>query len=133
MKILALDVGEKRIGVAATDDSGIIARPLFSVSVDHEILTNLGKVVDEEHPEKIILGIPRHQSGEEGMLAEQIREFAKVVEHEFNVQIDFEDESGTSIEAERRLSAQGLNPMEIKENVDAEAAAVILESYLART
>lgn len=132
MKCLALDIGEKRIGLAVCDESGIVVSPLKYLLVGHDILTNLGSVIASENPKKVIFGIPRHASGEEAVFAEQIREFAKVVHHEYNIEVDFEDESGTTIEAEKRLAESGKNLQEIKELVDSESACVILESYLAR-
>lgn len=133
MKYLALDIGEARIGVAASDEDGIITRPLLALSVDHELMERLGKVIDEEKPQKVIFGIPRHASGQEAVVAEEIREFAKGVSLEYNVEVDFEDESATSIEAEKRLKESGKSISEIKKLIDAEAAAIILEAYLART
>lgn len=132
MKFLSLDVGEARVGVAVSDESGIVVRPLCYLLVGHKLMTDLGKLVVEEKPQTIIFGIPRHQSGEEGAMASQIRDFAQVVRHEYNVLVDFEDESATTVEAIARLKAQKVPREKMKELVDAEAAAVILESYLAR-
>lgn len=132
MKYISLDIGEKRVGVATSDDSGIIASPHSVISVSESFLEDLGKIIKLESPDKVVLGLPRHQNGQESKEAEHIREFAKVIQHEYNVEVDFEDESATSIEAERRLKERGLTPLEIKKQVDAEAAAVILEGYLAR-
>lgn len=131
MKYLALDIGEKRIGVAVSDEEGIIARPLLTLSVSPSLMTKLGEIIDKEKPAKIILGLPRHQNGEVSEVAKDIRKFATGIKHEYNVEVDFEDESGTSVEAGRRLREKGLNPFEIKEKVDSEAATIILESYLA--
>jgi putative Holliday junction resolvase len=131
MKYLALDMGEKRIGVAVTDEEGIIARPLLTIPNSPALMSDLGKIIKEEAPARIILGIPRHMSGDESQKATQIREFAKGIEHEFGVEIDFQDETASSIEAEKRLTERGTKGEEMKKSVDAEAAAVILEDYLA--
>lgn len=133
MKYIAVDIGEKRIGLAVSDESGIIARPLFSIETNNSIFAKFGAVIREEKPDLVIFGLPRHESGEESKAASQIREFAKGIHFEFGVDIDFEDESGTSLEAEKRLKQRGLSVEEIKKEVDAEAAAVILESYLRRS
>lgn len=132
MKYLALDVGEKRIGIARSDDSGIIATPLSVVEVDEAVLANLGKIIEEEQPDCIIFGIPRHADGNESKFAKDIREFAKNVKHEFGVRVDFEDEYGSTKIAEERLREAGKSPREIKKYDDAFAAEVILESYLKR-
>lgn len=131
MKYLALDMGEKRIGVAVTDEGGIIARPLQTLQVSENLMSQIGKVIAEESPEKIILGLPRHMNGDESTAVPGIRDFAKGLKHEFGIEIDFQDETVSSIEAERRLKDRGVEKEKIKEMVDAEAAAVILEDYLA--
>lgn len=133
MKYLALDLGEKRIGVAKSDDSGIIAIPLGVVQVDGKTMENLGAIVKEEKPDKIIFGIPRHANGEESGFAKNVRDFAEGIKHEYNVKVDFEDEFGTTIEAADRMRKSGVSERDIRKSDDAFAAQVILESYLART
>lgn len=130
MKYLALDFGEKRIGVAVTDEEGIIARPLLTLEVSEMLMSDLGKVIEDECPKKVIFGIPRHMNGEEASSAIKIREFAEGVSHELGVEVDFQDETVSSIEAEKRLAESGIEKEKIKEKVDQEAAAVILEDYL---
>lgn len=132
MKYLALDVGEKRIGVAATDDAGIIASPLTTLATEDRFMEHLGEIVASQRPDMIIVGLPRHANGDLSDMATQIKELAKGIGHEYNVPVDFEDESGTTVEAEARMKERGIPPKEIKEKVDAEAAAIILEGYLAR-
>ncbi len=131
MKYLALDIGERRTGVAVTDAEGIIVRPLITLATENSFLERLGEVIDSEKPDMIIFGIPRHQSGDEGKAAKEIRELAKGVKHEYNIQVGFEDESGTTLLAEERMKEAGVAPKDMKTKVDAEAAVVILESYLA--
>ena len=133
MKYLALDIGQSKIGVATTDDSGIVATPKCYLETKNDLIHRLGEIIEQERPQRLIVGLPRHQSGEVNESAEQIKEFAKGLHHEYNLEVDFEDESGTTKIAEERLRAAGKSAREIKELVDAESAAVILESYLART
>lgn len=132
MKILALDIGEKRIGVARTDEAGIIAVPVGIIEVDEGLMENLGKIIHEEKPELIVLGMPRHSNGELSDFAKYIQEFGEVLRHEFGVKIDFEDEFGTTIEATRRLREVGVSGKQSRRLDDALAAEVILESYLRR-
>lgn len=133
MKLLALDIGEKKVGVAKSDENQIVVSPLPYIEIGHRLLGDLGKIIKEEEINKVVLGLPRHQSGDVAVFAEQIKEFAKVIEHEYNVLVEFEDESGTTIEATRRLKEAGKTESEIKELVDSESACVILESYLKRS
>jgi putative Holliday junction resolvase len=132
MKYLALDIGEVRVGVAVSDDSGIVATPLTFLHVGPKLMSELGELIQTEKPRVLVFGTPRHQNGEEGKMVPQIRAFAEVAKHEYNVEVEFEDESGTTLEAERRLAERKVSQDKYKELVDAEAAAVILESYLAR-
>lgn len=130
MKLLALDFGEKRIGVAVSDEEGIIARPLLTLQVAENLMAELGKIIDDEKPAKIVVGMPRHQSGDFGTHAENVKEFVKGIAHEFGIEVDTQDESLSSIEAEKRLREMGFDIKKVKEMVDAEAAAIILEDYL---
>jgi len=132
MKYLALDIGDKRTGVAISDDLGITVRPAAVIEVGELFLERLGEIIKNENPDILVVGVPRHQSGDESEKVEQIRKFAKILHHEYNLPVDFEDESATSVEAERRLKEKGMSLQEVKNNVDAEAAAIILEGYLAR-
>lgn len=131
MKYLSLDVGEKRIGVAVTDEEGIVARPLLTLAVGEELFTELGKIVQEEKPGSFVLGLPRHMSGELGDAVAQIRKLGEGLHHEFTLPVFYQDESLSSVEAEKRLRERGFDHKKIKEMVDAEAAAVILEDFLA--
>jgi putative holliday junction resolvase len=132
MKYISFDIGSERIGVAVSDESGIIARPLLTLAVEHDLFSKIGEIMEAEKPSVAIFGIPRHQSGDEAASAKHIREFAEGVSHEYSIDVDYEDESGTSIEAERRLKERGVDSRKMKEMVDAEAACVILASYLSR-
>jgi putative Holliday junction resolvase len=132
LKYIALDVGERRVGIAVTDDAGIIVRPLITLATENSFLERLGEVIEEEKPDKVVFGLPRHQNGDIGGMAKQIREIAKGVKHEYNIEVDFEDESGTTVMAEERMRDAGVALKDMKTKVDAEAATVILESYLAR-
>lgn len=120
------------MGLAVSDDSGIVVRPLITLATENSFMERLGEVIDQEKPEKIIFGLPRHQNGEAGEMIKKIRELAKGIKHEYNIPVDFEDESGTTLIAEDRMRDAGVAAKDMKTKVDAEAAVVILESYLAR-
>ncbi|MDD3679169.1 MAG: Holliday junction resolvase RuvX [Patescibacteria group bacterium] len=128
MKYLGLDIGEKKIGVAESE-SGILATPLPPLQMSEKFLFELGKIIEDRLPEKIIFGLPKHQDGSENQLAAEIRQLAEVVKGEFNVEVDFADEYGTTVEAERRLRVAGVNPRELSRYDDSMAAVVILEHY----
>jgi putative holliday junction resolvase len=131
VKYLAVDVGKKRVGLAVSDEEGIVTRPLLTINVTEKLVSEIGKAVLAEGPGEIVVGLPRHMSGDEGQEANNIRELGKILHHEFGLPVNFQDESLTSVEAEKRLRERGFNYKKVKEMVDAEAAAIILEDYLA--
>ena len=129
MRSLGLDIGERRIGVALSDPMGVSARPL-------EVLYDLDpdglRTYVQEKKEKgigiVVVGLPLTCKGEEGEQARITREYAKVLEGIEGIELVFWDERFSTREAERKLREAGRS-LKGKE-VDAEAAAVILQSYL---
>ena len=126
---LALDVGEKRIGVAVGDSGVRIAVPFETIEVDGKELERIARIVVDENADTIIVGYPRNQSGETTAQTAYVEEFAKNL-HDFASDIVFQDESLTSVLAEQRLQAQG--GTYTKGDIDAQAAAIILQDYLER-
>lgn len=124
---VGLDVGEKRIGVAVADTTVRIARPLATLSVDGTELEELEKIVREYTPRKLVLGYPRNQQGETTSQTHFVETFARLMES-FGMDVDFQDESLTSVMAEQRLKERG-KPFE-KGDIDAEAAVIILQDYV---
>lgn len=123
--ILCLDVGEARIGVAIGDLEMKIPLPYGAVLVDGSEMKEIALLVAENDVDTIVVGYPRNQSGEATKqtafvenFSESIKEFATVV---------FQDESLTSVAAEQRLKAS--KKAYTKEDIDAEAAAIILADY----
>lgn len=123
---ICLDVGEKRIGVALADSAVRIAIPYTTLEVDGEEIQAIAKLFVQEDAAAIVVGYPRNQQGEATAqteyvmeFAEQLKEFAKVI---------FQDESLTSVEAERRLGKR--RGGYTKGDIDAEAAAIILQDYI---
>lgn len=131
-KILSLDHGEKRVGVAISDEMKIIAIPLAVFDLDN-VKEDLKKIIEEEEIEKIVVGLPRKMDGDLGDQAVKVQKFVKELEESLNFkQIEFEDETASSIEAERRLKERGINLRENRGEIDKESAVIILESYLKR-
>lgn len=127
-QILALDVGERRIGVARGDTLVRIAVPLTTVVVDGRELDLIRRIIADERAEILVVGYPRNQSGDATAqtayvesVAAQLADAAKIV---------YQDESLTSVIAEQRLQQRG-KPYQ-KADIDAEAAAIILQDYLER-
>ncbi|MCX6811692.1 MAG: Holliday junction resolvase RuvX [Candidatus Berkelbacteria bacterium] len=120
MSLLALDLGEKRIGVAISR-SGIIAEPLATLSFNDKFLTELKNICQDEEVEKIIIGLPQSLSGKKNQQEEKIRKIAKEIEKKTKIEVLLFDESYTTKIAESIFG---------RERIDEEAASIILENYL---
>lgn len=127
---IALDIGEKRIGVAQADDEVRIAFPVCTLNVDGMEMQRLRDIVSEVRPSVLIVGYPRNQSGEatsQSRIVEASAESLKVL----NVPVVFQDESLTSVLAEEYLKRN--RKTYTKADIDMHAAAIILSDYLEQT
>ncbi len=125
---LALDVGEKRIGVAVGDDAVKIAVPFDTIEVDEgNAVERIARMVIDERVDTIVVGYPRNQSGEATAQTQFAEAFAAKLT-DIAPNIVFQDESLTSVLAEQRLKSYK-RPYS-KGDIDAQAAAIILQDYL---
>lgn len=124
---LALDVGEKRIGVAVADSDVQIAIPLETIEVDGREIERIARYVIDEKPDVVVIGYPRNQAGEPTAQTAFVEAFAEKLK-DIAPKIVFQDESLTSVLAEKQLQAYG-KPYS-KGDVDAQAAVLILQDYL---
>lgn len=129
MKIIGLDVGSKRIGVAKVDSSVRIAVPYGTVSVDGSELQQIASIARINDTNLFVLGLPRNSKGEETAQSQYVRDFAKKLK-EFipGAKISFQDESLTSVEAENRLKNRKKKYQ--KGEIDTEAATIILQDFI---
>ena len=125
--LVCLDVGEKRIGVAVADTAVRIAVAYDTVVVDGSELEAIAKIVVSERAEILVIGYPRNQSGEATAQTRYVEAFAKTLS-DIAPKIVFQDESLTSVIAEQRLISYK-RPY-AKGDIDAQAAAIILQDYL---
>lgn len=125
--LIALDVGEKRIGVAIADTAVRIAITHDTIEVDGHEIEAIAEIVIGEGATTIVVGYPRNQSGEPTAQTEYARDFADKLK-DLDAAIVFQDESLTSVLAEERLKSYG-RPYN-KGDIDAQAAAIILQDYL---
>ena len=124
---IALDVGEKRIGVALGDDGVRIAFPFDTVDVDGKEVERIIKILLDQNIDMVIIGYPRNQSGEATAQTAFVEAFAERLKEVAPPNV-FQDESLTSVLAEQRLKSYG-KPY-TKADIDAQAAALILQDYL---
>lgn len=125
--IVALDVGEKRIGVAVADTGVRIAVPLDTIEVDGREVTAIGEVLVRESAETLVVGYPRNQSGEATAQTAFVESFVARM-GDIADEVVYQDESLTSVLAEQQLKAY--NRPYSKGDIDARAAAIILQDYL---
>lgn len=125
--LVCLDVGEKRIGVAVADTSVRIAVAFDTIEVDGNELRKIAEIVVREGAKTIVVGYPRNQQGETTAQTSYVERFAtqlKTIAEE----VVFQDESLTSVMAENRLD--NMKKPYTKGDIDAQAAAIILEDYM---
>lgn len=131
MKLIGLDVGTKRIGVAKADSSTKIAVPDGFVNVNGQEFAEIARIARMYSTATFVIGLPRNNSGEETKQSMYARNFARQLAMSIpNARIYFEDESLTSVEAERRLKERKKKYQ--KGEIDAEAASIILQDFLER-
>ena len=131
-RLLGLDIGERRIGVAISDDVGLLATPYTAIqrrSQPQDIVTIL-RVAQEEMVGQIIVGMPLSLDGSVGPQAERTMAFYEALKVASPVPVKTWDERFSTVEAERLLRQVGVSPSRNKARVDASAAAVILQGYL---
>ena len=130
LKLMALDVGIKRIGIALADSFIKIAIPFTTVEVNDGVesaVEQIIEIISKEEIDILVVGLPRNQSGEETSQTAYTKEFVKNFEYSVD-KICFQDESLTSIQAEERLKSYG-KPYS-KGDIDMNAASIILQDYL---
>lgn len=132
MKVMAIDYGDARTGVAVSDMLGMI---VGFTTVIHEwnretAAEKVVQLVVQHKPERIVMGFPKNMDGTEGPRAQLYREFAALLQEKTGMEIILWDERRTTIEAHNILSASGKKMKKHKKNVDAVAASLILEGYL---
>ncbi len=132
MKVMALDYGDARTGVAISDETGSIVGSTMVIAAwnRENAAEKIAMLVKQHHPERLVMGFPKNMDGTEGPRAALYREFAALVQEKTNMEVILWDERRTTVEAHHILSANGKKTKKHKKNVDAVAASLILEGYL---
>jgi putative Holliday junction resolvase len=135
MRILALDYGERRIGAAVTDPTGILAQPLAAIERGAKrapVLDQIAALVRDYEVVRIVIGLPLHMDGRAGDQAAAAQRFGAEVAARTGVAVEYLDERWTTVEAERALGALGLRGARRRARVDSTAAAILLRTFLER-
>ncbi len=132
MRILALDHGTSRMGIAVSDPMKMIAQPLEMIPAEPfaAFLTRLKQLIREQEVELIVVGMPRNMDGSYGEAAARVRQFVAVLRESITVPMQTWDERLTSALAERYLTEGNVRGPKRRERVDKTAAALLLQSYL---
>ena len=133
MRVMGIDYGDARTGVAFSD---LLCSIVGSTTVIHsrnpeKTLDQLCQLIQEHEVTKIVMGLPKNMDGSEGPRAELCRSFAKQLEERCGMEVALWDERRTTVEAHNILSAHNYHGKKRKNTVDAVAASLILEGYLA--
>ena len=132
MRAVAIDLGKVRVGVAISDELGLLAhpRPFLSGSDTGRLIDQLIALAGEENIELFLVGLPRTLKGAEGPPARRARRFAEKLAERSQLPVELVDERLTTREASLRLSEQGLNARAQRLRIDSAAAAVLLQAWL---
>ena len=134
MRIMALDVGSKRIGVALSDPLKITAQGLqtFQRTTLEEDIKGLWQLIDEHEVSQLVVGLPKNMDGSIGFKAEEVQQFIADLTAERKTEVIWIDERLTTVSAERVLLEADVSRAKRKKVIDKMAAVVILQSYLDR-
>jgi putative holliday junction resolvase len=133
-RIVALDVGTKRFGVAVCDELQFTTRPVRNIERRSwkKLLKEIITILEEFDAKALVLGLPYNTDGTESEMSLEVRRLARNFSLSLNIPVFLQDERVTSFEAKNLLYQQGFNPKEIVQRVDSEAAAIILSDFLDR-
>lgn len=132
MRILGLDYGTKRIGAAISDELGLTAQGIATITrrSRQQVVEEIGKIVRAYGVERIVLGYPVRLNNTEGIQCEKIKAFSRILSKGLSLPVILQDETLTTKEAEEILRTANVRRRRRKEVVDRLAAGIILQNYL---
>ena len=132
MKILAIDYGERRTGLAISDELGIAAHGLDTIEIDDEseLPARVALIAKETGVEKIVIGLPLNMNGTESEKSRKIRTFGALLADELSLPVVFWDERMTSVQAHRVLKEMGKKTYKNKHKIDRISATLMLQEFL---
>ena len=136
-RIIGLDIGERRIGVAVSDPSATLARPVTTLKTTgldgnalEVSLAEVRRLVEDDPVDAIVVGLPRRLDGSANAMTPRVERFAERLRDRVGLAVILQDERLTSMEAESRLAEREKDWRVRKQQLDAAAAAIILQDYL---
>ena len=134
MKIMSVDYGDVRTGIAVCDVRGMLASPycVIEESYQPKLVKKILDIIEKEHIEKIVIGLPRNMDGTYGYRCSECKSLGEQLSEQIDIPIEYEDERLTTVMSHQILSANNVRGSKRKKVVDAVSAVMILQSYLDR-
>jgi len=129
-RILGIDLGRARIGVAVSDELGMLAHPVETIPAQKDAAARIAEIVREKNAERVVIGLPRHMNGSVGIGATEALAFAEKLRARLSCEVVTWDERMTTIAAHRALRESGQKTRNSRGVVDQVAAQMILQGYL---
>lgn len=130
--VLGIDFGAARIGLAISDELRLLAHPLKTIPSDKHAVATISEIVRDRKIDRVVVGVPRHMSGEIGSSAKAALEFAKKLRAQLTCAVETWDERLSTVAAQRALRDAGKKTRNTRQIVDQVAAQMILQGYLDR-
>lgn len=132
MKIMSIDYGDVRTGVAVSDIKEILASPLCVIKESYQpkLVEKIAELIKENKIEKIVIGLPRNMDGTYGYRCDECKSLGQAINEKIDIDVVFEDERLTTVMAHNILSDNNVRGSKRKQTVDAVSAVMILQSYL---
>jgi len=130
--VLGIDFGKARIGIAISDELRLLAHPLETIPANKDALKRIAEIVRDRKIDIVVVGIPKHMSGEIGQAANEALEFVDKLRAQLPCAVETWDERLTTVAANRALSEGGKKTRQTRKFVDQVAAQMILQGYLDR-
>ena len=132
MKIMSIDYGDVRTGIAFCDVNETLAYPYTVIKENYlpKLVIKIAEVIEKEKPEKIVIGLPRNMDGSYGYRCDECKNLGDELGKVVNLPIDFQDERLTTVIADQVLIENNVHGKKKKQNIDAVSAVEILQSYI---
>jgi len=129
-RLMGIDFGEVRIGIALSDPLQIISQPYRVIPNNDNTISEIKDIIKSEEVRKIILGLPLNLDGEDTKKTLEVREFSEVLKNNVDIPVIFWDERYTTVEANEQLKYMGYGIAESRKVIDKVAASIILKNYM---
>ena len=132
MKIISVDYGDKRTGIALCDKNEILASPFGVIEESYmpKLVDKIDEIIKSEGAEKIVVGLPRNMDGSYGYRCDECKALGSALEEKTKLTVEYQDERLTTVISHNVLSSNNVKGKKRKETVDAVSAVMILQSYL---